>query len=145
MPSKGSSFSWQKLSATTSYCGCVGHLTHQEHKSSSQLVRACSAPASLRLWHGARGLSKKGRKEAGLWLGEIRVELRQKRHYSARPLPRIIEQNNYKQQSQILLCLSSEENPLSNVWDSIPLYVQANTRFGWCALAFFPQTTEAGT
>lgn len=82
-------------------------------QSHSQLVRVCRAPAPLRqTW-------SHGRKEAGLWWGEIRVELRQKHHYSIQALPMIIEQNNWKQQSQILLWLSSEENSLSNVWTAL--------------------------
>lgn len=64
------------------------------------------------------------RREKGGWL-------RQKRHPSAQPLPRIIGQSNYKQQRQILWCLSSEENPLSNMWDSTPLYVQDLDDLPW--------------
>lgn len=69
-------------------------------QSSSQLVRAHGAPdPSPETLTWSQGLPKKGRKEAGLWLGEIRVEVRQKQHYSAQLLPRIIEQINYEQQS----------------------------------------------
>lgn len=37
------------------------------------------------------------------------------------------------------LCLSFEENPPSNEWDSSLLYLQANSRFGWWQLiGLFP-------
>lgn len=72
-------------------------------------------------------MPEEGRKDAGLWLEEVRVELGQKCHYSSQPLPKITEQNNY---SQIRLCLGSEENPLSSDWDSSLLCVQASARSG---------------